>query len=172
MVTKPYLVLETERVIPRTCGVFFAGQNFLRGNRFVSAHLHRYPVRCEHRVSILRKSEILPHARNREAPREVRGQKFSSSLSFRSSAGLTKLMFPAPTKTRFCKRAVVRRCCPGEEGDCGRRTNGAPASGFLWWVKGPRRFEAMDGRLSSSERVSLKEPSGAMASWRMDAVER
>jgi hypothetical protein len=53
-----------------------------------------------------------------------------------------------------------------------KRTNGAPASGFLWWVKGPRRFEAMDGRLSSSERESLKEPSGAMASYGMDVVER
>jgi hypothetical protein len=52
-----------------------------------------------------------------------------------------------------------------------KRTNGAPASGFLWWVKGPRRFEAMDGRLSSSERVSLKEPSGAMARYGMDVVE-
>lgn len=53
-----------------------------------------------------------------------------------------------------------------------KRTNGAPASGFLWWVKGPRRFEAMDGRLSVSEDVLFAEPSGAIANQRINAVEK
>ena len=67
-------------------------------------------------------------------------------------------------------------CSPAEGDERGdgavKRTNGAPASGFLWWVKGPRRFEAMDGRLSVSEDVLVAEPSGAIASQRIDAVEK
>lgn len=36
-----------------------------------------------------------------------------------------------------------------------RRTKGAPASGFLWCVRGPRRFDAMDGRLDAVEERRL-----------------
>lgn len=177
-----HLVLEAERVVPRSCKTQTINQLLYLGKigkaareecRDSPSSLPCSSAKRGHGVSMpFRKHPASPvplavlFSQQQRPPQPIRGvpvpplavprepleAEWQETHKVDVASADKDDFLPSKQRSRSAHSQAVPR---GEEEKVlatRERTKGAPGSGFLWWVRGPRRVVAIDGRLHESIR--------------------